>query len=128
MIKYDSASQFCVNIWRIMKNKFFWQISSKGRVQSVWVNVEAFRCLDQHEPATSWINDAQSRLDEEAHQLQEKFANGEITLKQLENKRHSYHPSDTFSVNYPFGGILDALGPDLLHQISKCFMDYMMKQ
>jgi hypothetical protein len=41
---------------------------------------------------------------------------------------NSYHASDTFSVNYPFSGILDALGPDLLHQVSKRFMDYIMKQ
>src|SRR5947208_7115390 len=39
-----------------------------------------------------------------------------------------YHPQRPFSTNYPFGtGIIDAFGPDLLHQISKCFMDYLMK-
>ena len=40
-----------------------------------------------------------------------------------------YHPQIPFSINYPFGtGIIDAVGPDLLHQISKCFMDYLMKE
>lgn len=91
-------------------------------------HLEAFRRLDQREPAASWIGGASPRLDKEAHHLRDKFAKGKITLEQLKSKRHSYHPGDTFSARYPFGGILDALGPDLLHQVSKCFMDYVMKQ
>jgi Plavaka transposase len=90
--------------------------------------LEAFRRLDHREPAASWIGGAAPRLDKDAHRLRNKFTEGKMTLEQLESKRHSYHPSDTFSAHYPFGGILDALGPDLLHQVSKCFMDYVMKQ
>jgi len=39
-----------------------------------------------------------------------------------------YHPDGPFSENYPYGGILDAVGPDLLHQVSKCFMDYVFEK
>ena len=42
--------------------------------------------------------------------------------------RLGYHLDPPFSVRYPFGGILDSVGPDLLHQISKMFMDYLMVQ
>jgi len=41
-------------------------------------------------------------------------------------RRLGFHPEPPFSVNHPFGEILDAVGPDLLHQISKCFHDYML--
>src|SRR5579859_7001719 len=36
------------------------------------------------------------------------------------------HQQEPFSAKYPFGGILDAVCPDLLHQISKCFMDHLL--
>jgi hypothetical protein len=49
-------------------------------------HLEAFRRLDQREPVSSWINSVQSRLNEEVYQLRENFADGKITLKQLENK------------------------------------------
>src|SRR5579859_4139813 len=41
-------------------------------------------------------------------------------------KRLGLHPQELFSANYPFSRILDAVVPDLLHQISKCFMDYLL--
>ena len=31
-----------------------------------------------------------------------------------------YHPEGPYSRHYLHGGILDAVGPDLLHQVSKC--------
>jgi len=38
--------------------------------------------------------------------------------------RWGYHPEAPYSRKYPEGGILDAVGPDLLHQVSKCWYDY----
>jgi hypothetical protein len=43
-------------------------------------------------------------------------------------RRLGYHIDQPFSFRYPFTGILDAVGPDLLHQISKCFKDYLIDQ
>jgi hypothetical protein len=37
-----------------------------------------------------------------------------------------YHPDPPFSLAYPFNGILDSVGPDLLHGVSKCFKDYVL--
>jgi Plavaka transposase len=91
-------------------------------------HLEVFHHLDQCEPATSWIDDAVSRLDEEALSIRERFAEGTMILEQLKDKQCSYHPDHIFSGEYPFGGILDALRSDLLHQISKYFKNYMMKQ
>jgi len=42
-------------------------------------------------------------------------------------KRWGYHPESPYSREYPHGGILDAVGPDLLHQISKCWHDYALQ-
>jgi Plavaka transposase len=70
---------------------------------------------------------AQTRTDSDARRLRQQYRDGEVTIEDL--KRHSYHPTDTFCVNLPGagdGGILSALSPDLLHQTSKCFMDYIM--
>jgi Plavaka transposase len=61
-------------------------------------HLESFRCLDQREPAPSWINGAQPRLDEEAHQLRENFANGKKPLKLLENKQHSVEQELDYAV------------------------------
>src|SRR5204862_5158508 len=41
-------------------------------------HLEAFRHLDRSESAASWLSGALPRLDEEVHQLREKFANVEI--------------------------------------------------
>jgi hypothetical protein len=43
-----------------------------------------------------------------------------------EQRQLSYHPNIPFTDSYVHGGILDALGPDLLHQVSKCFKDYLL--
>src|SRR5579859_5211360 len=43
-------------------------------------------------------------------------------------KRLGLHPQEPFSAKYPFGGILDAVCPDLLHQTSKGFMDYLLEK
>lgn len=43
-------------------------------------------------------------------------------------RRLGYHLDQPFSFRYPFTGILDSVGPDLLHQISKCFKDYLIEQ
>jgi hypothetical protein len=37
-----------------------------------------------------------------------------------------YHPTQPFSASYPCSGIINAIGPDLLHQVSKCFKDYIL--
>ncbi len=60
----------------------------------------------------------------DAHALEQRArCNDSVPLRAL-----GYHPQHPFSTNYPFGtGIIDAVGPDLLHQISKCFMDYLIK-
>lgn len=42
-------------------------------------------------------------------------------------KRWGYHPELPYSRDYPHGGVLDAVGPDLLHQISKCWYDYALQ-
>src|SRR5271167_4735357 len=39
-----------------------------------------------------------------------------------------YHLDPLFSVNYSLSDIINAVGPDLLHQVSKFFMDYLLKQ
>lgn len=40
-------------------------------------------------------------------------------------RQAGYHLRRPFSARYPYGGILDAVGFDLLHQVTKCFMDYL---
>jgi len=66
---------------------------------------------------------AEKRTDNEAKQWREGYFRGVVTFQQL---RHAgYHPQHPFSSLYPYGGILDAVGPDLLHQVTKCFMDYL---
>ena len=47
----------------------------------------------------------------------------EDVLKEL-----GFHSTEPFSSSYPFNGILDAVGPNLLHGISKCFMDDLLKK
>jgi len=65
------------------------------------------------------------RTDTHALEHRVRYRNDEsVPLRAL-----GYHPQIPFSINYPFGtGIIDAVGPDLLHHISKCFMDYLMKE
>ena len=54
----------------------------------------------------------------DAHALEQRArCNDSVPLRAL-----GYHPQHPFSTNYPFGmGIIDAVGPDLLHQISEVF-------
>lgn len=78
--------------------------------------------------SSDWTNGPPARTDEHARHYRDLFRRGEISLEELQGPLMSYHPSDTFSLKYPFGGILDSLCPDLLHQVSKCFWDYVMEQ
>lgn len=62
----------------------------------------------------------QPRTDADARACRILFReNPEYPLHEL-----GYHPDEPFSASYKYGGILDAVGPDLLHQVSKCFKDY----
>jgi hypothetical protein len=65
------------------------------------------------------------RTDEMAYQLYENLGNGKYSEWDLH--RLGYQASQLpFSIEYPFNGILDSVVPDLLHGISKCFMDYLI--
>jgi hypothetical protein len=63
------------------------------------------------------------RTDAEAEAWRDGHDSGTHTFQQL--RQAGYHPQRPFSARYPYGGILDAVGPDLLHQVTKCFMDYL---
>ena len=69
------------------------------------------------------------RTDKESRQLRNAYwtDTDDVELSELLRSR-GYHPEFPFSHRYRFGGILDAVGPDLLHQISKCFMDYLFRR
>ena len=86
-------------------------------------DLEAFRVLSANEQPAHRMPPA--RLDKDARIMREQFQRGEIGLTKLEEV--SYHPSAPFSQNYPYGGINDALSPDLLHQASKSFNDHLIK-
>jgi len=67
-----------------------------------------------------------SRTDEHARQTR---AGGKrLDLEPTAVNAQGYHMDGPFSRNYWIGGIQDALGPDLLHQVSKCFMDYLLQK
>jgi len=54
-----------------------------------------------------------------------------FTLKNhdtLQLKLQGYHQTFPYSHDYPFNGILDAVGLDLLYSISKVFMDYVFEK
>ena len=63
------------------------------------------------------------RTDAHAAEQRHDFRTGYCTPEEL--SAYGYHPQSPFSSQYPNGGILDGVGPDLLHQISKYFMDYL---
>jgi hypothetical protein len=92
-------------------------VATRGRL-------EEFRLLSHNTQPENQC--APERLDTEARDLRTRFRRGKLTRRQL--NALDYHPSHPFSVNYPFGGILDALSPDLLHQASKCFMDHITEK
>src|SRR5436190_13087366 len=66
------------------------------------------------------------RTDKDAFHARFAFENNDINYTTL--LEMDYHPDQPYSSLYPFNGILDALGPDLLHQVSKCFHDYVMEK
>jgi hypothetical protein len=53
------------------------------------------------------------RTDAEAEAWRDGHDSGTHTFQQL--RQAGYHPQRPFSARYPYGGILDAVGPDLLH-------------
>ena len=67
-----------------------------------------------------------SRTDEHARQT--RAAGKRLDLEPTAVNAQGYHMDGPFSRNYWIGGIQDALGPDLLHQVSKCFMDYLLQK
>jgi hypothetical protein len=86
--------------------------------------------LPQFDPAEALIAQqtgrkriTENRTDDEAEQWRDGYKMGIVTFQQL--RRAGYHFQAPFSSSYPYGGILDAVGPDLLHQLTKCFMDYL---
>jgi hypothetical protein len=66
------------------------------------------------------------RTDVAASRLYDDFKNGIVASTDLH--RLGYHPSPPFSHGFPFNGILDAVCPDLLHGVSKCFHDYVFQR
>ena len=63
------------------------------------------------------------RTDVDAEVWRDGHDRGMYSSQQL--RQAGYHRQRPFSARYPYGGILDAVGPDLLHQVTKCFMDYL---
>ena len=61
------------------------------------------------------------RTDADVTRLREAVRNG--TMNHLALHELGFHPDSPFSDQYPWNGILDSVGPDLLHQVSKCFLD-----
>ena len=66
------------------------------------------------------------RSDDTAFKIRLAFENDELDSDVLDVM--GYHPELPFSYDYPIGGILNSVGPDLLHQISKCFHDYIIEK
>jgi hypothetical protein len=86
-------------------------------------------------PPDTVRTDEQARIHRQQPTRQsERSGSGELQLEDepeddaLIRSSLGYHPDGPFSENYPYGGILDAVGPDLLHQVSKCFMDYVFEK
>jgi len=60
------------------------------------------------------------RTDFEAKRLRSEYDNEPILQKE-----YGYHNTKPFSERYPYSDVYDAAAPDLLHQVSKCFFDYL---
>jgi hypothetical protein len=76
--------------------------------------------LEWREEGDTSVDVSKERTDEDAFQCRLRYStDSNFPLKAL-----GFHPESPYSHNYPYGGILDAVGPDLLHQISKCWKDY----
>ena len=56
-----------------------------------------------------------SRTDVEASRIRLALQNDKMESQAV--YALGYHQDAPFSMNYPLGGILDAVGPDLLHQV-----------
>jgi len=74
-----------------------------------------------HDPRNRTI-----RTDAHAANARERQKHGEITLRELMDL--GYHKTKPYASEFPHNGILDSLCPDLLHGVSKCFSDYIMKR
>jgi len=66
------------------------------------------------------------RTDKDARTSRTKFVLKDHDALQL--KLQGYHQTPPYSHDYPFNGILDAVGPNLLHGVSKVFMDYVLEK
>jgi Plavaka transposase len=85
------------------------------------LDLEHYRSLNV---SASQLRSASPRRDTDATKARVDFQEGRITETEL--REGSYHENHVFSANYRWGGIMDAMCPDLLHQVSKCFKDYAM--
>jgi len=54
--------------------------------------------------------------------------NARRNLDPSDLREQGYHVNETFCADYPCGGIIDSLGPDLLHQAAKCFWDHLLEK
>jgi hypothetical protein len=54
--------------------------------------------------------------------------NARRNLEPSDLREQGYHVNETFCADYPRGGIIDSLGPDLLHQAAKCFWDHLLEK
>ena len=70
----------------------------------------------------------ETRTDSGAKLARNLYHSNKTRAAQVLLNREGYHSPKPFSVDYPFGGILAAVGPDLLHQLSKCGMDYLFNE
>ena len=99
----------CYHHHEIQRNsKFTQQIASTRRLPQ-----------RRHPPPNSKRTDLDAQQCRKAYRSQ---PNNAVAPQLL-----GYHRDAPFSRLYPLGGTIDAVGPDLLHQISKCFMDYLIK-
>src|SRR6202035_969532 len=70
----------------------------------------------------------ETRTDSDAKLARNHYYSNKTDAAKAVLNRQGYHRPSPFSVDYPYGGILAAVGPDLLHQLSKCSMDYLFDQ
>ena len=95
-----------------------------ARIFSSWCpkcTIPSFQRERPPDPGFESLNHA-PRGQEEAYRLRNLYKNDAASLK-----RHGYKRTFPFTQNHPFSDIYDALAPDLLHQVTKCFFNYIHK-
>jgi hypothetical protein len=88
--------------------------------------------LETHRPSqvnySSVNNGCPQRLDSDAGEIQRQIPRRRAVHLSTESTRIQYTPIVLFSVDYPYGGILDTCCADLLHQVSECSWDCTVKK